>query len=482
MSEQEILASVANAKNISELLTDEVQELYRTEADGVRRAAIAGKLREIARNGEFTKMFDKALATMDRAAKDYEKGLIEWDKAQRQKNTRVSIETVAGALQELGITLRYNQLLKEADIQGLPFQYSKQNAAVVLPVYLMDYLRESDYEGVNPKTVDGCLACIADQNRYNPIREYLQSGQWDGVDRFSEIYRILGVTDKRYQVYIRKWFIQCVALGLNNDEHPVAADGILVLQGEQGLAKTSFFRIMSPFPRWFVEGAIIDMKDKDTQIRALSGWIAELGELESTLKKEQANLKAFITLPEDRIRPPYAAIPARAARRTSFCGTVNPENFLKDESGSRRFWIVHLEYIDKKALFALSREFVDQVWFQVYEMYKTDPAGYRLRNDEIRELQKQNQEFEELLPYELEIRELLDASLPVKQWSWWRSADLAKLLPGQPSDSRKIGKALSRVAKQCADGRFDYRHIVNGTNEFFIPLVNSACDYDGELL
>lgn len=471
-----------NAKNIGELLTDEVQELYRTEVNGVRRAAIAGELREIARKGRFTTAFNQALATMDKAAKDYEKGLIEWGKAQHQKNTRVSIGTVSDALQELGITLRYNQLLKEADIQGLPPQYSKQNAATVLPVYLMDFLRESGYEGVNPKTVDGCLACIADQNRYNPVREYLQSGLWDGVDRFSEIYRILGVSDERYQTYIRKWFIQCVALGLNDDERPVAADGILVLQGEQGLAKTSFFRIMSPFPRWFVEGAIIDMRDKDTQIRALSGWIAELGELESTLKKEQTNLKAFITLPEDRIRPPYAATPARAARRTSFCGTVNPENFLKDESGSRRFWIVHLEYIDKKALFALRHEWVNQVWFQAYEMYKVNPAGYRLSDEEIRELQKQNHEFEELLPYELEIRELLDTSLHVERWSWWRAVDLAKLLPGQPSDSRKIGRALSRVAKQCADGRFRHDRKMNGKPEYFIPLLDSAHDYDGELL
>lgn len=58
--------------------------------------------------------------------------------------------------------------------------------------------------------------------------------------------------------------MQCVALGLNDESHPVGADGVLVLQGDQGLAKTSFFRIMSPFPRWFVEGAIIDMSNKDT--------------------------------------------------------------------------------------------------------------------------------------------------------------------------------------------------------------------------
>lgn len=482
MSEQEIITSVAAAQSIGELLTDEVRELYRKELDGVRRASIAGELRKIARNGEFTRAFDRALSTMEKEAKDYEKGLQEWDKAQHQKDTRVSIDTVAAALGELGITLRYNQLLKEAEVQGLPLAYSKENAVNVLPVYLMDYLRASGYEGVNPKTVDGCLACIADQNRYNPVQEYLLSGTWDGVDRFPEIYRILGVTNERHQTYIRKWFIQCVALGLNDDEHPVGADGILVLQGEQGLAKTSFFRVMSPFRRWFVEGAILDMRDKDTQIRALSGWITELGELDSTLKKEQSAIKAFITMPEDRIRPPYAAKPARTARRTSFCGTVNPRNFLKDETGSRRFWVVPLEHIDKEALFALPKVWINQAWLQAYELYKADPDGFRLSDAEIQELQNENREFEEPIAYEEEIKALLDPSLPVERWGWWRSIDLARQFLGAPKDTRRVGRALARVAKQCADGRFRHYRVIDGNNEFFIPLRNEANDYDDEPL
>lgn len=482
MTYQEIIANVEGAQNVDELLTEDVQELYRKELDGVRRASLAGELRKIARNGAFTKSFDRALSAMEKAAKDYEKELIKCDKAQHQEDNRVSVDTVATALKELGITLRYNQLLKEAEVQGLPYYYSKENAANTLPVYLMDYLRASGYEGVNPKTVDGCLACIADRNRYNPIEEYLLSGAWDGMDRFTEIYRILGVTDEQHQTYIRKWFIQCVALGLNDNDHPIAADGILVLQGEQGLAKTSFFRIMAPFPRWFVEGAILDMRDKDTQIRALSGWITELGELDSTLKKEQSALKAFVTLPEDRIRPPYAATPARASRRTSFCGTVNPENFLKDESGSRRFWIIHVECIDKKALFSLPREWVNQVWFQVFEIYKADPAGYRLSDREIQDLQSKNRDFEEQLAYEAEIRALLDPSLPVERWSWWRSVDLAKQLPGTPNDSRRVGRALSRVAKQCADGRFRYNRRLSSGPEYFIPLKNGDCNYDDDEL
>ena len=213
---------------------------------------------------------------------------------QAEPERRVSVESVNTALRELGVTLKYNQLLKEVEVDGLPACYSADNAANVLPVYLMDYLHELNFKGVTPNAIDGCLSCIADQNRYNPVKTYLTGGTWDGEDRFPEIFRILGVTNFKHQTYIAKWFCQCVALGLNREDNPIGVDGVLVLQGPQGLAKTSFFRIMSPFPRWFVEGAVVDMGSKDSLITALSGWITELGKLDSTLKKEQMSLNALV--------------------------------------------------------------------------------------------------------------------------------------------------------------------------------------------
>lgn len=392
-----------------------------------------------------------------------------------ETSRRIDLDVVSTALDELEISVRYNQLLKETEIKGLPCCYSQESAVNILPTYLMDYLKSCSYKGVSQQAVDAYLFCIADQNRYNPIKDYLQSGTWDGVDRFPEIYRILGVTEPKYQTYIQKWFIQCVALGLNDEDEPIGADGVLVLQGEQGLAKTSFFRIMSPFPRWFVEGAIIDMGTKDSLITALSGWITELGELDSTIKKEQSSLKAFITRPEDRIRAPYARNDTRAPRRTSFCGTVNPKDYLKDETGSRRFWTVPVTNTDKKALFSLPRDWVNQLWYQAYQMYLADPAGFRLTDKEVSTLQEDNREFEQALPYEVEIRELLDCTLPVERWEWWKASTIAKLIPGNAS-AVKVGKALSRVGlRLCEDhpGWSKTSRVIHGATEYLLPLSHS---------
>ena len=79
--------------------------------------------------------------------------------------------------------------------------------------------------------------------------------------------------------------------------------------------------------------------------------LCELGELDSTLKREQSSLKAFITQPLDTIRMPYAEKATKTPRRTSFCGTVNPQDYLRDETGSRRFWTIPVtKLINKRYL------------------------------------------------------------------------------------------------------------------------------------
>lgn len=388
---------------------------------------------------------------------------------------RADLEVIKVALSELGVSVKYNLLLKQVEIAGLPECYSREGAVNVLPTYLMDYIKGCGYKGVTQQAIDAYLFCVADENRYNPVLTYLQSGAWDGVDRFPEIYRILGVTEPKYQTYIQRWFVQCVALGLNDEDEPIGADGVLVLQGKQGLAKTSFFRIITPFPRWFVEGAIIDMGSKDSLITALGGWITELGELDSTIKKEQSSLKAFITRPEDRIRAPYARNDTRAPRRTSFCGTVNPKDYLKDETGSRRFWTVPVVSIDKKALFSLSRDWVHQLWYQAYQLYLADPESFRLTDEEMSALQDDNREFEQPLPYETEIMELLDYSLPVERWEWWKASTIAKLMPVN-ANAVKVGKALSKVClnlSQLHPGWSKSPRVLRGITEYCLPLCHS---------
>lgn len=442
----QLLSSLGNAADTRSLLTEEVRAFYRAETSEENRTLLYEDLRKIAIANRFTKSFDNTFRAFMKSIAAEERAASSW-KGKGNQGNYVSIETVKTALEELGISVKYNLLTKDVDISGLPGYYSKDNAVDILPVYLSDYMRANNFSGVTRPNIDGCLNCIADANRYNPLLDYISAGVWDGKDRLQEIYRILGVQSHHHQIYIKKWFIQCVALGLRKDddsERPFGAEGVLVLQGKQGLAKTSFFRIMSPFPRWFVEGAIIDMRDKDSQLKVLRTLIAELGELDGTLKKEQTSLKAFVTSAEDRIRKPFGRVETRSVRRTSFCGTVNPKEYLKDETGSRRWWTIPITHVDKRTLFSMNRSFVNQFWFQIYHIYLKDPNGFRLTDAESQALQSENQSFEQPMKYEIELTELLDFTIPFEHWEWWKTSDLAKRISDR-ADPGHVGRALKRV-------------------------------------
>lgn len=50
-------------------------------------------------------------------------------------------------------------------------------------------------------------------------------------------------------------------------------------------------------------GQHLDSRDKDTYRRAVSAWIVEFGEIETTFRSDLERLKAFITAEIDEYRP-----------------------------------------------------------------------------------------------------------------------------------------------------------------------------------
>ena len=314
----------------------------------------------------------------------------------------ITTADIRRVLRHMDIRIRLNDLTGMAEITGMPPEYSKTNAPNILPVLISDYLKEH-HRRCSRQVIDDSLMAIMDENRFNPVQDMLSSTVWDGRDRVKELMRILGIaspadhpdhsnaTDSRgepsggeavddtdglptvddhsggvgdshsggdadadshsgstavgkatlEQTYLKKWLHQCIAMALNDEEAPYGADGVLVIQDEQGAGKTLLFSRLAVYPDWFAEGVSIDLNNKDSIIQSTGCWIAELGELDSTLKREQSALKAFLTSSRDTYRAPYARTQTRKPRRTSFCATVNPKEFLNDETGSRRFWVIH---------------------------------------------------------------------------------------------------------------------------------------------
>lgn len=126
--------------------------------------------------------------------------------------------------------------------------------------------------------------------------------------------------------------------------------GVLIFQGEQSIGKTSWFKKLLPNPvnEYFLEGATLAPTNKDSISRVTSHGIVELGEADSTMKKDIAALKAFLTSNKDVFRPPYGRVDNKLPRHTVFCASVNDNEYLVDPTGNSRFWTIPVLSLDYK--------------------------------------------------------------------------------------------------------------------------------------
>lgn len=302
--------------------------------------------------------------------------------------------------------VKFDEITKTISVGGMDFE-NREHLTANLPALLYSEL-QGQYKGCTMQSISAYLDIIASRYAYNPVTALLDDIRvWDGKDHLAYFYDVLGLAedDTLSRTLLHKWLLQCIALQHNRFDWPFGADGVLVLTGAQGVGKTSFFRRLALIPEFFKEGVAIDFRDKDSYIRATSCWICELGELESTLRRDIEKLKAFLTQGMDEYRLPYGRAATRALRRTSFCGTCNSDEFLIDPSGNRRFWTVPVNKID---ISAMTNEHVVQLWKQMqHEVAQNGNQCFRLTWEEQQQLAERNTGHEKKLRAQAEIEDIL---------------------------------------------------------------------------
>ena len=145
----------------------------------------------------------------------------------------------------------------------------------------------------------------------------------------------LGAEDTPYVRAIgRKWLISAVARAMKPG---CKADHMLVLEGPQGILKSSALATLCHDDSWFLED-LRDIHGKDALMQFGGKWLVEIAELQSFRGADIARLKAFISTRTDNYRPPYARLGQDFPRSVILAGTVNEDQYLEDDTGGRRFW------------------------------------------------------------------------------------------------------------------------------------------------
>lgn len=195
---------------------------------------------------------------------------------------------------------------------------------------------------------------LAQDNKYNSFKFIMDNVTWDGVSRFDDFCNTIEVPKPYYEVrrlYLKKWLQQMLYLSLNEDKYNRKIGRyILVFQGGQYGGKTTWVKNLLPAEysdNYIGTGRVLDTHNDMNIYGNIKYLIVELGELEQSFKKSDINnFKAFFGRYEDTLNIKYLAHPVTFMRTTSFVASVNETSFLKDPTGSTRFFVLPVKDIN----------------------------------------------------------------------------------------------------------------------------------------
>ena len=260
-----------------------------------------------------------------------------------------------------------------------------------------------------PQSSINLIPALMINNTINPILEYLINAKHKPKQNFFRELAdslIVDDSDKHYRdLALKTWLFQCVAAADSAIHAKVRGavkfELVLVLQGKQGIGKTTFFKSLVPehLKNYVATGEHLDPDDVTSLRRCLSVWLCEIGELDATFRRSDIErLKAFLSQGEDKIRLPYDKAISNYKRRTSFCGSVNPEHFLVDKTGNRRFLPVAVKHIER---LPNNAAFLSGLWAEIWHEYTTSNKAIWWASHELETLLKERlEQHEETSPIE----------------------------------------------------------------------------------
>ena len=230
---------------------------------------------------------------------------------------------------------------------------------------------------------------------FNPFKEYLNNlskpGEQDYIRELAQTVRVKGgeQEQKLWHLYLKKWLVGMVASWISED---VVNNVILVLIGEQGAYKTTWFNYLLPPPlkQYFYTKTNANRMSKDDILTLAQYALVCCEELDTMRPAELNQLKAAVTMPSIDERAAYAHYHEHRKHIASFCGTGNNTQFLSDPTGNRRWLPFEVDSI----LSPRDHPFhYEGIYAQALSLY-TSGFQYWFTKEEIQELNRHNKQFE----------------------------------------------------------------------------------------
>ena len=234
---------------------------------------------------------------------------------------------------------------------------------------------------------------------FNPFKAYLNNlcqsvksvGDRDYIQELAQTVRVKGGEQEQmlWHLYLKKWLVGMVASWISDD---VVNNVILVLIGEQGAYKTTWFNYLLPPPlkQYFYTKTNANRMSKDDILTLAQYALVCCEELDTMRPAELNQLKAAVTMPSIDERAAYAHYHEHRKHIASFCGTGNNTQFLSDPTGNRRWLPFEVESIVSPRDHPFHYE---GIYSQALALYESG-FQYWFTKEEIQELNHHNRQFE----------------------------------------------------------------------------------------
>ena len=262
------------------------------------------------------------------------------------------------------------------------------------------------------KIIDG-VNLIAEENAENKVATRLQSTQWDGEKRIETLFiDYLGCEDNIYTREVsEKSLVAAVRRAIFGG---IKWDNMPILIGPQGVGKSTFLKILGM--EWYND-SLVNVEGKDACEIIQGSWILEMGELSSLRKSELNLVKNFLSRTDDVFRASYGRRAQKYPRRCAFFGTANDTNFLRDETGNRRFWPIDcFIFKPKKSIFDDLKDELEQIWAEACELAKDKSYNLVLSKEALEIAVKEQDSHSEDNVYKGIILDYLDKKIPKNTW------------------------------------------------------------------
>lgn len=236
------------------------------------------------------------------------------------------------------------------------------------------YLGSAPYELKRTPMVEDVLAVIKHKNSFHPIKDWIESEEWDGVERAESLFiDYLGAEDDEYtRTVSRKALVACVA---RIYEPGCKFEYLLTLVGEEGRGKSTILKKLGR-KTWYTNTFSFSMLQGGNGVRAYeqlnNKWIVETGEMTGLRAADDTAVKNFISGEVDSYRGSHQKHTQDRPRQSVMFGSSNPDDFLKSKHGNRRFWPVTIAIYDpeKDVWEDLTEAEVQQVWAECLVLYR----------------------------------------------------------------------------------------------------------------